>query len=329
MISGIKKSLVRLIVLFASLAALSLAAAADRQPLPWVEGSTTVVLLPDTQFYTDKYPEFHFFEAQTQWIAEHRHERNIAYVLHLGDITDHNVAAEWKIARNAFRTLDGKVPYALVPGNHDYDGLDRKTLLNKYFPVAEQRKMPTFGGLFEDGKLDNSFHCFRIAGRKWIALALECGPRDEVVTWANEVLDQHPDHLALLVTHAYLYNDNTRFDHKSGRKQKSGPHKWGNDGEELWQKLLKQHANMMLVVCGHVAKGGLGYLASQGDHGNTVHQVLVDYQSCSRGGEAYLRLLEFLPDGKTVQARSYSPAVDRYKTDAGNQFVFTLKIAKP
>ena len=47
--------------------------------------------------------------------------------------------------------LDGKVPYALVPGNHDYKGGD--TLLNKYFSVAEQSKMPTWGGVFEKGKL--------------------------------------------------------------------------------------------------------------------------------------------------------------------------------
>ena len=49
-------------------------------------------------------------------------------------------------------------------------------------------KMPTFGGVFEAGKLDNSFHLARIGKRDWIVLALEIGPRDEVVRWANQVL---------------------------------------------------------------------------------------------------------------------------------------------
>ena len=89
---------------------------------------------------------------------------------------------------------------------------------------------------------------------------------------------------------------------------------------------MKGHDNMMLVVCGHIH--GSAYLASEGDHHNTVHQVLVDYQSNKRGGEAYLRLVEFLPDGKTVQARSYSPAMNDYMTDPRNQFSFTLKFAE-
>ena len=327
MISGMRNGTYWFLAMVVCLVSLHLADAEEAKPLPWVEGSTTLVLLPDTQFYTDKFPEFHFFEAQTKWCAEMQKKRNIAYVLHLGDITDNNTADEWEIARESFRSLDGKVPYALVPGNHDLKvkGSDRNTLMNKYFSVADQRKMPTFGGVFEEGRLDNSYHCFTIGECKWIILALECAPRDEVVAWANKVLDEHADHLAILDTHAYLSDDSTRLDHESGKKQHNISEKWGNDGEQLWQKLVKGHANMMIVVCGHVH--GVGCLASKGDHGNTVNQILVDYQSNPRGGKAYLRLLEFLPDGKTVQARSYSPAVDRYKTDSGNQFTFTLKFA--
>jgi 3',5'-cyclic AMP phosphodiesterase CpdA len=313
----------RLIVTACFVTALS-AEAEDIKPLPWVEGSTTLAVLPDTQYYAEKYP--HLFEAQTRWIADNREKRNIAYVLHLGDITEHNIAKEWEVAKRSFRMLDGKVPYALLPGNHDYsDG--RKTMLSQYFPVAEFKKWPTYGGVFEEGKLDNSFHLFRIGQRDWIVIALEYGPRDETLSWANAVLDRYPDRLAIIVTHAYLFRDSTRFDGKSGKKQRGNPYGFGNDGEQMWQKLARRHAGVMLVLSGHVADGGLGYRSDTGDRGNIVHQMMVDYQKSKKGGEAFLRLLEFLPDGKTVQARSYSPALDRYKIDLQNQFRFTLKLA--
>jgi 3',5'-cyclic AMP phosphodiesterase CpdA len=299
--------------------------AEEVQPLPWVPGSTTLAVLPDTQFYAAKYPQL--FAAQTKWLAENHQQRDIAYVLHLGDITEHNTDQEWEVARQAFRLLEGQVPYALLPGNHDYTG-GRSTLLSRYFPVAKMRKWPTFGGVFEDDQLDNSFHLFRLGQQDWIALALEFAPRDEVLDWANQVLDRHSDRLAIVVTHAYLFRDNTRFDWKSGRKQHGSPHAFGNDGEELWQKLVRRHAGVMVVLSGHVATGGLGYRADAGEHGNIVHQMMVDYQKSKRGGDAYLRLLEFLPDGKTVQAKSYSPARNRYKTDPQNQFKFTLQMAE-
>lgn len=295
------------------------------EPLPWIEGSTTLVVLPDTETYCQKRPQL--LEAQTKWIADNARARNIAYVLHEGDIVHDDVEAQWKVAQRCFQMLDGKVPYALVLGNHDYAGGPRTTTFNRYFSVEDFQKWPTFGGVREEKRMENSYHLCRFAGRDWIILALEFGPRDAVVAWANQILDKHPDRLGILVTHAYLFRNNTRYDHTVG-KQRASPHGAGNDGEELWQKLVRKHANMMLVFSGHVATGGIGYLASAGDHGNTVHQLMVDYESMKGGGGGYLRLVEFLPDEKTVQVKGYSPALKQHLTDAGNQFAFTLKFAE-
>ncbi|GDY22428.1 metallophosphatase [Verrucomicrobiota bacterium] len=293
------------------------------EPWPWIAGSTTLVVLPDTEVYAQKRPES--FEAQTRWIAANARARNIAYALHLGDIVHDDVDAQWQVAKRCFQMLDGKVPYALVPGNHDYNNDPRRlTHLNDYFSAAEFRKWPTFGGVFAEGRMENTFHLCRIRNRDWIILALEFGPRDEVVAWANRVLAAHPDRLGIVVTHAYLFRDNVRFDHTAGKKQRASPHGWGNDGEQLWQKLVRQHAGVRLVFSGHVATGGLGHLVSTGEHGNTVHQIMVDYENMRGGGSGYLRLVEFLPDGRSVQVRSYSPLLDRYLTDAGNQFTFAL-----
>ena len=73
---------------------------------------------------------------------------------------------------------------------------------------------------------------------------------------------------------------------------------------------------------------GLGKLSSKTRYGNIVHQMLVNYQMKHEGGTGFLRLMEFLPDGKTIQVKAYSPVLDEYKTDPQNQFTLELTEAK-
>ncbi len=282
-------------------------------PLAFVEGSWTLAVLPDTQIYAELYPDI--FTGQTRWIVKNRASRNIALVLHEGDIVNHNIPEQWANAKNSLALLDGVVPYVLVPGNHDLPGR-----LNEYFPVDLYRSLPTFGGVYQRGRLDNSYHLFRAGDRNWLVIALQWGPRDGVVRWASKVLDKYPNRTAIIVTHAYLYSDNTRYDHVNRSDQSWCPSV--NDGQELWQKLVSKHANVAFVFCGHMP--GVGRLTSEGIHGNRVHQLLANYQSCPEGGEGYMRLIEFLPDGKTVQVKTYSPYLDRYLTNDQEQFVLDL-----
>ena len=95
-----------------------------------------------------------------------------------------------------------------------------------------------------------------------------------------------------------------------------------NDGEEFWQKLVRKN-NFALVFNGHVGSHGLGFLASKNDRGNRVIKCW-STTNHALGGEGYLRILEFLPDGKTVHVKSYSPLYDKYLDDAANQFSFEL-----
>jgi hypothetical protein len=303
--------------------------------LPWVPGSWTIAVLPDTQVYAMSYPEF--FKDQTRWIAANRDRRNIKYVLHLGDVTNNNVTNQWTAAFNAFQLLDGQVPYAITLGNHDYGPnggcADRTTFFHDYFPVSKYLFWPTFGGVKEPTRLDNNFHLFSAGGVDWLVLALEFGPRNSTVAWASSIIAQYPTRRVILITHAYMYYDETRYDWATkGSAQSWNPHAYPtasdpdgtNDGEELWHKLVKLHPNVTFVLNGHVLNDGLGRLSSVGDHGNVVHQMLVNYQMQVLGGEAYLRLLEFLPDGRTVQVKAYSPLLGTYKTDPQNQFILTL-----
>jgi len=144
-----------------------------------------------------------------------------------------------------------------------------------------------------------------------IAYALTLGD----ITNHNNKLQWGRANRAIIATHACLYSDSTRYNWKMrGEEQRWNPHKYEtaggvNDGEQVWQKPVKKHGNVVMTINGHVLNDGPGFLVSKADHGNLVNQMLVNFQGPIHplGGEGWLRLLEFLPDGHTVQAKTYSP----------------------
>jgi hypothetical protein len=235
---------------------------------------------------------------------------------------------------------NGGIPFVLCPGNHDYSegGVckDRSTLLNEYFPVDKYKDLPTFGGAYdrEPDRMENNFHLFDIGGRKFLILALEFGPRKDVVRWANEVAQANADREAILITHAYIYFDDTRYDWKTyGAKQKWNPHAYEvakstmddvSDGEELWDELVAKNENFVLTVNGHVLGDGLGRVSTQTPAGREVPQMLVNFQMRPRGGDGWLRLLEFKPDRRTVEVYDYSPTRNQRNEGPENRFALML-----
>ncbi|MFC3040717.1 metallophosphoesterase [Virgibacillus xinjiangensis] len=291
-----------------------------------------IAILPDTQNLAMNHPDI--FRSQTQWIADNREEQNIKFVTHVGDIVNNNNNPQWEVASDAMRTLDGVVPYTVLPGNHDMGtngsaNTRDTTLYNTNFPVSDFSENETFGGVYpaEPDKYDNNYHTFHAGGTDWLVLSLEFGPRDPVLDWANEVVSSHPDHRVIVVTHSYMFSDETR--HHSGHAW--NPHNYGvasepggvNDGEEMWQNFVKLHPNISMVLSGHVLNDGQGRRVSVGDYGNKVYQMLANYQMQENGGNGFLRLLEIDPEKGTVKATSYSPYLDEYKTDWQNEFLYT------
>ncbi len=313
-------------------------------PAP-VEGGFTIMVMPDTQYYTQRYPET--FHKQTQWIAETAAKYNTVFVLHLGDVTETAADPEWKMAQEAFARLDGKVPYLPTPGNHDYGGrLQVKTHRSPYsnfFPVAHFQKMATYGGVYDKqpDKSDNQYHTLEAGGRKWLFLALEYGPRTDVLRWAGDVCAKHHDHSVIITTHAYLDpRTNRRFpaDLPPAVPKAKTPEEAKlkaaepdlkekpdlNQGEEMWRKLVALHPNIVMVLCGHASY--TSHAVSKGNAGNTVHEVVVDYQRDVNGGNGWMRLLQFLPDGKTVRTRDYSPLLDLSCTMEDRSYDMTFEL---
>jgi hypothetical protein len=319
-----------------------------RSPAP--AGAWTLAVLPDTQGYTDGFPEV--FTCQTRWLAANRDARNIKLVLHAGDITNRNTHPQWLAARQSMDVLvKARIPFALVPGNHDLGiwgaskapGHKRDTLMNDYFYSADYR-LSVKRGYFESYHLENTYQTFDTPWGPILVLALEFFPRDAVIDWADKTVGKFPDHRVILLTHAYLYHDDSRYDRSTdktaGRVAPAGDyatdkHPGGsNDGEDMWRKLVSRHKNFLFVICGHVLGDGTGYLVSKGGNGNDVHQMLVNYQPGTQpdrghGGAGFLRLLEFQPDGKTIKIASYSPYLDQWLEEADQQYTITLREPVP
>lgn len=157
------------------------------------EDSFRIVLLQDTQSYSEPFPEI--FYAQTEWIAEN--SDSIAFVRHQGDITNNNVPVEWEVAVNTVELLEGKVPRVLCMGNHDI-GTNGKAdvrnteLFNSRFSYEKHSRDADSGGAFEEGKVANVWYTFKAGGNQWLVVSLEFGPRNKVLEWSSGVIEEHP-----------------------------------------------------------------------------------------------------------------------------------------
>src|SRR5690606_33946788 len=85
------------------------------------EDAFSLIVLPDTQNYSDSATNIVHFNNQSDWILEQREARNIKAVITVGDITNFNSSANRTRAMGALNPLQiPELPLALVPGNHDY-----------------------------------------------------------------------------------------------------------------------------------------------------------------------------------------------------------------
>lgn len=311
------------------------------EPAAFVEGSATIAVLPDTQYYVDcRSPHF---RKQVDWLMAQRKTRNIRAAVTLGDLTEHNEKPEWEFYKESLKGLDPTFPFLLNLGNHDYGDAgsanSRKSFFWDYFDTKFVEQTKTLVETLEPGKLENAFYSIDLGKVSLGVIILEWSPRKKTVDWANAVIKKHPKHRIMMATHAYLYSDSKRYDFKkNGTSQEWNPlayptHKAdgadepNHDGEMLWQAVFKKYPNVFMTVNGHVLNNGTGLLTSKGDKGNTVHQVLVNYQMLDEGGLGYLRLLEFQPDGKTVRVKTYSPSLNVFAT--GKEHDFSLTIDPP
>lgn len=317
-------------------------------------GSFTIAFLGDTQNYSTSYPGI--FNQVTQWLVDNKAARNIQFVVQDGDIVNNDVSAEWNNARAAMQKLDGVIPYATVRGNHDIGSqFDFSTRFGPGSPYSQQ---PTLVDHYEvpgqpNFDMRNTVHKFEAGGQKFIVITLDISASNDVVAWANDIIEQNPDRRVILDTHAYLYDGGERFNNAPDPENPgktfdqsrdellrvgtapdaiyNGAVYGGQDGETLWNNLVRNHPNVSLFLSGHQFEDfdKFKYHLENGDNGNRVYELLVDPQNMANGGNGWIRLLEFDPNGRTVHVKTYSPFLNQWDLAPDNFYNIELSPIVP
>jgi len=280
-----------------------------------------------------------------QYIIDKKDEFKISQVIGLGDLVDTYAdgaakEAEWNVALNAIKQLDGVLPYTLVPGNHDVNwnfnyrvgNISNLGYLNQSQIISKYGKAEA-GQTTEEPSASNTAHAFTAGGRNYLILTLEYAAISTpgVMEWANAVVAAHPYHNVIVTTHAYLAADGSILDgSQEGSPSSYTGSETHNNGDYFWDNLIRKHDNIVMVLCGHVGTDNIVKTTKVGDKGNTVTQIMVNPQDLEAeiGNTGMLAFMYFSEDGKTVQLRQYSTVWDRYYGNE-SQTTFTISVIEP
>ena len=141
----------------------------------------------------------------------------------------------------------------------------------------------------------------------------------------------------ILLTHSYMSPEAKRHI-KEGYKISPA-----NYGEAIWQKLVYPSSNISMVICGHECeiadyKGNVSFRTDKNSTGKNVAQMMFNAQTADgqwhgNGGDCWLRIMEFMPDGKTIKIKTFSPlfalspltSEKAWRTDSYDQFDITIE----
>lgn len=323
--------------------------------------SFSMILLPDPQSYIKFDANQPLFELQTAWVANSIQSLNIKGVLCTGDLVEQNEIRipdgvngnqtseeQWQAASRAFERLDDKLPYIICTGNHDYGyekSENRLCRFPHYFPSERNSCwQKTLVAVGKDSQgvstLENAAYEFITdTWGKLLVVSLEFAPRDEAIQWAKALTEKpkYSNHKVILLTHSFL-------DHKGKRHVTENYQVTpANYGEAIWQKLVYPSKNICLVICGHECvigdyKDNVSFCTDKNAGGKTIPQMMFNAQTADgqwhgNGGDGWLRIMEFEPDGKTIAIRTFSPqfalspltADKAWRTDSYDQFDITIE----
>lgn len=306
-------------------------------PDPW-----TIVALPDTQKYSQSSTLITYAQDQVDWIADNVDAENIVFVSHEGDLVEHgDDRTQWERMHSVMNTLDDTVPYATPPGDHDWfieeDRSSSTEYYREFFGAARYEGRSWFGGSAPNDL--SHYQLFSAGGYDFLHIDLEweapgeASDPDTALGWAQNVLNTYPDRPTILTTHSYVWNGDppgrTTFVQENNGN--------GCSGETIWQEIIDPNPQVFMVLNGNFQEGpgsdgGEYHQVSTNIADRSVYEMLACYQDYPNGGNGWLRLVRFVPDGGSngldrIMVRTYSPSLDAYQTDSSSQFSFDLSFA--
>lgn len=257
--------------------------------------------------------------------------KQISYPLPNDYNGDQTGRQQWEAVSRALSRLDNRLPYVVAQGNHDIGHItatDRHSLAPEFIRPERNIKFdkclvstcPNWEGVHT---MENSAYEFiDKAWGKILVITFEFAPRDEAIEWAKQLTESeaYKEHKVIILTHSWLDTAGNRIKEEGYTLR---PCNWA---EAVWQKLVYPSKNICLVLCGHtgaapkiegdVAKTNFkptsSYRVDKAADGRNIPQMMFNSQQGDgdwngNGGDCWLRILEFKPDGKTIGVRTFSP----------------------
>jgi len=321
------------------------------------------------------------YYQQMQYVADNAraHGGDIVFATHVGDLWQHysewmdpeheargfawmpnrygsEVAMSPKVHTRAFeipavvlgyRLLKGRMPFSVVPGNHDYDALwtdpahppvkDPATGkvtdgvrhvggLRGYRSAFSDRSeffrdQPWYVGSHDGGA--DSAQVFMAGQCRFLHIGLQYHAPDASLQWAAGVIERYRGLPTIISMHDYLDRDGQRNQRSNPQNSVLDPQ--DNGPQMIWDEFISRHDQIFLVLSGHV--GGQSYSVDRNRSGHQVHQMMADYQGRGQSakeaggkgavGDGWLRLLAFDLDGARprVQVRTYSTHYEQYASE--------------
>lgn len=295
------------------------------------------ILLPDLQNYSKFKRNQPILDIMMNWIIASKDSLNTQLVLCTGDLVEHDNIInpdgkkmdqtgrqQWQYVAGAFGKLDGKLPYVVATGNHDYNIFSythspKQTHFTSYFfaeknPLNLSLLKEVTDNVHQEPSIENAvYEWISPSNSPFLVMSIEFAPRDEVLQWAKQLLAQpkYANHTVILLTHSFLNYKNERM--LTEKYDLPG----ANYGQAIWEKLVVNSKNIRLVLSGHIgakddARKHVAYRVDKNDEGKVVHQMTFNAQSMGgghygNGGDGWLRILSFSENGKRIAVKTFSP----------------------
>ncbi len=205
---------------------------------------------------------------------------------------------------------DADIPFGVAPGNHDYDAIWAASAFppNLEKPTSELESTTEDLGTLHLGGLSNfsrafgsdtdffrdkewyvdgfrgggnSAQIFSAAGFQFLHFAFEMHAGDDVLSWAQQIIDRYPGVPAIVTTHDYMNRFGERT-HSAILNLAAADPGFNNTSQQIWDKFISRNDQIFMVLCGHNLGQALRVDANA--FGHNVYQIMADYQERGQAG---------------------------------------------
>ena len=128
-------------------------------------------------------------------------------------------------------------------------------------------------GAFEGGT--SSAQIFAAGGYRFLHFAFEMHAGDQVLAWAERVMNEHSGLPTVVSTHDYLSARGERVPFGTMDLARADPG-YNNDAETIWRKFISTNDQIFMVLSGH--QPGQALRIDRNESGHAVYQILADFQ---------------------------------------------------